>query len=298
MNYRHGFHAGNVGDVLKHLVLVLLLEHLTRKAKPFAYLETHAGRGLYDLAADAASRTGEHAQGIGRLWGRRGLHPAIARYLEVVAAFNRAEPGAVADELRLYPGSPAIAQALARPDDRLVLCELHPEEHEALRRQVADDRRVGVHRIDGYQGLRAFVPPPEGRGLVLLDPPYERPDELAAVAEALIAARRRFAAGALAAWYPIKASGAHRALRSALAASQIPKILEVELTEASAPAGAGAGERERMLGSGLVILGPPWRLDETLRGLLPELCRLLFPEGGGRWRVEWIAGERPATGKR
>jgi len=311
MNYRHAFHAGNPGDVLKHLVLVLLLDHLRRKESPFAYLETHAGRGLYDLAADAASRTGEHESGIRRLWGEPAGSPALARYLEIIARFNddgrgddeRREGGggqraATATQLRHYPGSPSFVQALLRPDDRMTLCELHPEEHQALRRQLGDDPRVGVHRVDGYHGLKAFLPPAERRGLVLIDPPFERADEYDALVRGLQLAHRRFPAGILAAWYPVKRSAPLRAFESALASAGIPKILRVELSTTAdlEPKAVDPDKPERMVGSRLVIVNPPWRLDESLRDVLPGLARrLASDERGGRWRVDWLVAERQAN---
>jgi len=306
MNYRHAFHAGNPGDVLKHLALVLLLDHLRRKESPFAYLETHAGRGLYDLAADAASRTGEHESGIRRLWGEPTGSPALARYLEIIARFNDdgrdggergGGRGAAATPLRHYPGSPSFAQALLRTGDRMTLCELHPEEHQALRRQLGDDPRVGVHRLDGYHGLKAFLPPRERRGLVLIDPPFERPDEYDALVRGLQLAHRRFPAGILAAWYPVKRSAPLHAFESSLAAAGIPKILRVELSTSADldPKTKDPDKPERMVGSRLVIVNPPWRLDESLRAALPGLAeRLASDEQGGRWRVDWLVAERPA----
>ncbi len=298
MNYRHAFHAGNPGDVLKHLVLLLLLDHLRRKATPFAYLETHAGRGLYDLAADAASRTGEHESGIRRLWGQSPDSPALARYLEIIARFNGdGETLAPAPPLRHYPGSPAFAQALLREDDRMTLCELHPEEHQALRRQLGDDPRIGVHRVDGYHGLKASLPPKERRGLVLIDPPFERPDEYDALVRGLTLAHRRFPAGILAAWYPVKRSAPLRTFESALASSGIRTILRVELST-SANLEPAEGEAERMIGSRLVIINPPWRLDESLRAALPGLAkRLASDRSGGLWRVDWLVAERSAQPK-
>lgn len=293
MNYRHAFHAGNPGDVLKHLVLILLLDHLRKKPKPFAYIETHAGRGLYDLAADSASRTAEHERGIGRLWGRESDSPALARYLEIVARFNRSgdvRAGSCPDELRHYPGSPAIAQALLRDDDRMILCELHPEEHQALRRQLAGDRRVATHRVDGYQGLKAFLPPSLGRGLVLMDPPFERADEHPALVQGLRLAHRRFPAATLAAWLPVKGDAPLQAFEASLIAAGLPTILRVEVSTTAATSS------DRMTGSRMLIVNPPWRLDDTLRQTLPGLTkRLASDPDGGRWGVDWLVRERPRS---
>ncbi len=290
MNYRHAFHAGNPGDVLKHLVLILLLDHLRKKPSPFAYVETHAGRGLYDLAADSASRTAEHEAGIGRLWGREPDSPALARYLEIVADFNQnsgAQANSGLGKLRHYPGSPAIAQALLRDEDRMILCELHPEEHQALRRQLADDRRVAIHRVDGYQGLKAFLPPSPGRGLVLMDPPFERTDEHQALVKGLRLAHRRFPAATLAAWLPVKQGAPLHAFEASLVAAELPTILRVEVsTRASATS-------DRMIGSRMLIVNPPWRLDDTLRQTLPGLTKRLASDAeGGRWSVDWLVRER------
>lgn len=285
MNYRHQFHAGNAGDVLKHVVLVLLLEHLRRKPAGFCVLDTHAGRGVYDLASEAATRTGEHAAGIGRLWGRADEVPGIAGYLAAIASVH----GAAGGPLRLYPGSPMIARTLLRPQDHLILCELHPGEHEALRRQMGGDPQVAIHHVDGYQGIRAFLPPKERRGLVLLDPPYERGDEFTAVLTALAEGHRRFAGGIFAIWLPIKGRGPLREFEAGLRGSGIKKILAVELLPYP------DDRPDRLGGSGMVIVNPPYQLDVALRGLLPGLTRRLDHqaegEAPGRWRVEWLVGE-------
>lgn len=285
MNYRHQFHAGNHGDVLKHLVLVLLLEHLRRKPAAFCVVDTHAGRGVYDLASEAASRTGEQAGGIGRLWGRRGEVPGIDGYLATIATINGAADG----PLRLYPGSPMIARTLLRPQDRLILCELHPGEHEALRRQMGGDPQVAIHHMDGYQALRAFLPPKERRGLVLVDPPYERGEEFTAVTAGLVDGHRRFPSGIFAIWLPIKARAPIREFEASLRRSGITRILCVELLPY-------ADDRpDRLGGSGMVIVNPPYQLDARLRTILPALVRRLDHqaegEAPGRWRVEWLVKE-------
>src|SRR5882724_6947938 len=198
MNYRHGFHAGNFADVVKHSLLAMLLEALSRKPAPWAYLDTHAGAGAYDLHSEAARRTREAEGGIGRLWVARGaargrLPPAAEKLCDIVAGLN---PGAPAGSLpRVYPGSPRVAAALARPGDRLLLAELHPEEAYLLRGELQGNKAVAVHERDGYEMLKAFTPPKERRGLVLIDPPYEKADEFETVADALVSAHGRWATG-------------------------------------------------------------------------------------------------------
>jgi len=205
VNYRHGFHAGNFADVVKHTLLVLLLEALERKPAPLAYLDTHAGAGVYDLGSEAARRTGEAAGGIGRLWPARGRLPAAAeRLCQIVAALDAGDPP------KLYPGSPWVAASLLRPTDRLVLAELHPEEARALKTEFQRDTRAAVHERDGYEMLKALTPPAERRGLVLLDPPYEQPEEFPELVKAVTAAHGRWSGGVYALWYPIKDEPARR----------------------------------------------------------------------------------------
>src|ERR1043165_9663162 len=197
MHYQHRYHAGNFGDVFKHALLCALLKALNRKDTPWFYLETHAGSGDYDLRRDEAARTGEFEDGIARLWPLRFKEGALFDYLRQVAALNPDE------QLHGYPGSPLIAQALARPQDRLALCEKEPEIAAALKQTLGRDRRVAIHHRDGYEAY-ALLPPQEKRGLVLIDPPFERRDEFDTVAEFLERAVGRFANGIYAAWYPVK----------------------------------------------------------------------------------------------
>ncbi len=201
MNYRHAFHAGNFADVFKHVLLTRILAYLMRKETPLRFIDTHAGIGFYDLAGDEAQRTGEWREGIGLL--RKAIAPeAIADllqpYLEIAAS------GADDDSLARYPGSPAIAASLLRPLDRMIFCELHPADAGRLRRAFARDRRVKTIEIDGYTGLRAYVPPVERRGLVLIDPPFEDRGEFARLAAAVAEAWRKWPTGIYAIWYPVK----------------------------------------------------------------------------------------------
>ncbi|WP_431856334.1 23S rRNA (adenine(2030)-N(6))-methyltransferase RlmJ [Azospirillum sp.] len=278
MNYRHIFHAGNFADVMKHAVLTLIVEHLRAKPAAFCVLDTHAGVGRYDLTSDPAQRTLEYADGIGRLFGHAPPHPALAPYLDAVAALN---PGG---DLRWYPGSPRLARALLRPQDRLVLSELHPEDAATLKAEFARDPQVTVHAMDAYHALKAHLPPKEKRGLVLVDPPFEEPDEFARLVAGLRQAYRRWPTGIYAIWYPIKERPAVWRFQEALAEAGIPKILLAELTIHP------EDTHLRLNGSGLAIVNPPWKLDETLGAVLPALHAVLPGTGGGT-RVEWLVPE-------
>ncbi len=279
MNYRHAFHAGNPADVMKHAVLALILDRLRAKPAPFCVLDTHAGIGRYDLGGASALRTLEHRDGIGRLFGQPPPHPALAPYLDAVAALN--PDGA----LRWYPGSPLLARALMRDQDRLVANELHPDDSRTLRETFAGDRRVTVTQADAYQVLKAHLPPREKRGLVLIDPPFEQPDEFARLAEGLKAAHRRWATGIYALWYPVKEQAAVWRFHEAVEKTGIPKILIAELTWHP------EDTHLRLNGSGLLIVNPPWTLDATLRALLPALHAAL-PATGGGGKVDWLVPER------
>ena len=282
MNYRHAFHAGNFGDVLKHIVLVALLERLTQKDKPLFFLDTHAGRGRYDLDGDAARRSGEAGGGIRRLAAAKSLPPLAARYLALVRGID---PGN-ATRIRFYPGSPRIAAMLMRGSDRAALCELAPQEAEELRREFARDGRFAVHLRDGYESLKALLPPRERRGLVLVDPAYEAQEqEFGTVADALAAAQRRWPQGVFAAWYPIKRATTVGAFHASLASRGVTRLLVVELSIHPEDSAVGLN------GSGLALLNPPWKLDEDLADTLPAVHAALSPAGAGGTRVEWVVPE-------
>jgi 23S rRNA (adenine2030-N6)-methyltransferase len=280
MNYRHGFHAGNFADVVKHTLLLLLLEALSKKPSPWAYLDTHAGAGAYDLASEAARRTGEAAGGIGRLWAARGagtgkLPEGAERLCRIVADLN---PGAA--DPRVYPGSPRIAAALARPGDRLLLAELHPEEAFLLRGEFMGSKAAAVHERDGYETLKALTPPPEKRGLVLMDPPYEKADEFEQAASALKAAHGRWATGVYALWYPIKDDSAKRRFLRNVEHSGMRKVL---LTELELPPQSGG-----LHGTGMLVVNPPWQFDQAARSHLVALAPLL---GANHTEVRWLVPE-------
>lgn len=268
MNYRHAFHAGNFADVVKHVALAAILAHLHKKDSPFAVIDTHAGRGLYDLSSDEAQRTGEAESGIARLHGLA-ASGIVARYLALVAECG---PGR-------YPGSPLIAARMLRPQDRLVAVEKHPEEAALLKDALASFRKARVEEGDGYARLLALLPPPERRGLVLVDPPFEALDEFARAAMALRGALRRFATGIYLVWYPIKSSADARAFVSEVLTAGVAKALTIE-------AGIDAAEG-RLSRAGLLVLNPPFGFDAAMEAALAAIAPRL---PGGTARLAWVAG--------
>jgi 23S rRNA (adenine2030-N6)-methyltransferase len=282
--YRHLFHAGNFADVFKHTLLVRLLAALGQKEKPFFYLDTHAGLGLYDLAHAWAQKAREFDLGIGRIWQRRDLPPALAGYLDAVRAEN---PDG---RLRYYPGSPCIARRLLRPGDRMALTELNKSDCAELAERFAGDRQVQVRRMDGYEALGAFLPPKERRGLVLLDSSFDRAGEFARIAAAIASAHRRWATGMYAVWYPVIERPAIRRFEREIAETGIRKILQLELAVTAEP-GAGALQTGMMHGCGMLVINPPWRLDEEAVPLLDWLAQALARDGGGAHVVRWLVPE-------
>jgi 23S rRNA (adenine2030-N6)-methyltransferase len=281
MNYRHIYHAGNRCDVVKHAVLTLVLKHLRAKDKAFAVLDTHAGIGLYDLADPRALKTNEAAAGIHALLAAPPL-PMLDDYYEVLRKLNPLWKSASADGFRIYPGSPLLAYHMLRVQDRLVACELHPEDAEILRLNSPANPHMQIHRRDGYEALGAFLPPPEKRGLVLIDPPYEQPDEFDKLIKRITAAHRVWPTGIYMVWYPVKDRPALWKFHEALANSGIPKILCAEfIYEPEARA-------DRLSGSGLILINAPWKLDEELNTLFPTLHQALHT-AYARITVKWIA---------
>jgi 23S rRNA (adenine2030-N6)-methyltransferase len=278
VKYRHAFHAGNFADVAKHAALVAALLRLGEKERPLFLLDTHAGRGRYDVGGPG----GEWEQGIGRLLAASlaAPHPALERYLALVRALN---PGG---GLRAYPGSPLIIAALMRSADRAACCELQPAEAGALRREFRGDARLGVHARDGFEALRALLPPPTRRGLALIDPPYEDTDaDFARVSDALAATAARWPQGVLMAWYPIKQGAIAARLQRRLVEADVKRLLVAELCVHPDDSRAGLN------GSGLLIVNPPWRLEDDLRAIYPVLHGALADGGAGRTRVSLLAGD-------
>ena len=264
-SYRHGFHAGNHADVLKHLVLVQMLQHLTAKDAPLVFVDTHAGAGGYDLGGAFARKKGEFEDGIGRLWEREDLPPAVAAYVDQVRALN---PDG---KLRHYPGSPQIAAQMLRPQDRLHLYELHTTESRVLQKHFAGaGRRVHVHATDGFAGMKAVLPPPSRRGLVLIDPPYEDKADYGKVVAAMGDALKRFGTGVYAVWYPQVQRQEAQDLPSQLKQLTGGDWLQVSLT-VKAPAADGLG----LHGSGVFVFNQPWKLQSALREQMPAVVKLL-----------------------
>jgi 23S rRNA (adenine2030-N6)-methyltransferase len=261
LNYRHAFHAGNFADCMKHALLVWMLRALARKPAGFLVLDTHAGAGRYDLGGSEAGRTGEWRGGIGRLLAARdsglSLPDGISDFLGLI------------DRLGLYPGSPALVRTLLRPQDRLVCCELHPENHAALRAAMRGEAQVSVHLRDGYEAVRAFLPPRERRGLVLLDPPYEAPDEFARLTEALRQGYSRFPSGTFAAWYPIKHRAPVRGFHAAVGEAAIRDVVAAELLLREPV------DPDRLNGCGLLVVNPPWQFMEGAEPMLAPLAAIL-----------------------
>ncbi|TAK48327.1 MAG: 23S rRNA (adenine(2030)-N(6))-methyltransferase RlmJ [Xanthobacteraceae bacterium] len=284
MNYRHAFHAGNFADVVKHAVLARVLTYLHDKPTPFRVIDTHAGAGLYDLAGEEARRGGEWQGGIGRLLadaapGATAVSPIrigaeadalLAPYLDIVRAYN-------GGALTAYPGSPLIARALLRPQDRLVACEVEAGARDALIESLRRDPQGRVVDLDGWTALAAFVPPRERRGVVLIDPPYEQRDEFERLAEGFTAAFRKWPTGIYLIWYPLKDPAAAERLRRRIAALAA-KTLCVELSVA-APDAPGLGA------AGLMVVNPPWQLARELGIVMPALAGRLGRDGAGAFRL-------------
>lgn len=289
MNYRHHYHAGNYADVFKHVLLLLLIRAMQRKEKGFLYLDTHAGRGGYDLTVpsvrpDGREREPEWPAGIGRLRGAENLPAALADYLALVGRFNERKGGA-GDELRFYPGSPWLARLLLRPQDRMTLCELRADDAEALDFEFAREPSVKVLALDGYTGLKAQLPPPEKRALVLIDPPFEHKGEFADIERGTAEALRRLPGAVVAIWYPITERARTGEFQQALRMLGVPTLF-AEL------AIAGDGSQLRMKGCGLLVLNPPWRIEQDFQAVLPVLADRLRVDDGARATWAWLVPEK------
>lgn len=282
MNYRHAFHAGNFADVIKHIVLARILTYLQDKPAAFRVIDTHAGAGLYDLESEEAERSGEWLSGIARIMQARFTNETIALikpYLDIVRAFN--QPGA----LKTYPGSPLIARGLLRPQDRMVACEIEPKARKALIGALRHDTQARVVDLDGWMALPAYVPPKERRGLVLIDPPFEAKDEFERLGDSFAEAFAKWPTGIYVIWYPVKNRRAAETLaqsvaQAAAAAKPPGNCLRLEFSVAPQEAGAA------LASTGLLMVNPPYTLQNELRTILPELEKPLGQGGAARFRLD------------
>ena len=260
LSYRHAFHAGNFADVLKHSVLTLVLEYMTRKEKGFYYIDSHSGAGMYQLADEYAQKTGEYKDGIAKLIEQQDLPEAIQPYIDLVKDLNRDQ-----DELSLYPGSPGIARQFTRRQDSAHLFELHPTDIEHLKEYCQRWNKSHVKQSDGYQGVLGLVPPPNRRGVVLIDPPYELKEDYLKAVRTIVNAYKKFATGTYILWYPIVKRELVEQMQDAFVKSDVRNLLQVEYCQHADTQEYG------MTGTGLFIVNPPWQLNSQLNKILPYL---------------------------
>jgi len=279
LSYRHSFHAGNHADVLKHTVQSLILESLKEKEKPFLYLDTHAGAGRYKLSGEHAERTGEYLEGIARIWQQDDLPEELEPYIRAVKAYNQS------GQLRYYPGSPLIARHLLREQDSLQLTELHPSDFPLLRAEFQKDGRARVERADGYMQLKSKLPPVSRRGLILIDPPYEIKTDYQDVVKGISEGYKRFATGTYALWYPVVMRQQIKRMVRDLEETGIRRILQIEL------AVRPDSDQRGMTASGMIVINPPWKLEQQMANALPWLHKTLVPAGTGSTTLSWIVPE-------
>lgn len=282
LSYQHAYHAGGPADLHKHAALCVLLERLAAKPKPFAVVDLYAGHGVYGLGTEEAQKTKEFEAGIGRLWTTRARTspPAIAALLGAVGPLNPE------GRLIYYPGSPAIARAFMREDDRLILNELHPAAHTDLKRWARQDDRITLHKRDGLEALVGLMPPPIRRGLVVVDPSYEIKTEYADLPEALRKAQRKWKEGTYLVWYPILADGRHTELVKGLETGLIGGVLACELHfDGSISAKDAPGLR----GTGIIVVNPPWKFDDAMGEAGEWLAKTLTTSG--RHTLRWLQRE-------
>lgn len=277
LSYRHSFHAGNFADVIKHVVLVEMLEHLIKKEAAFEYIDTHAGAGLYDLRSDEANKLHEYANGIGKL--NVSDFPELTSYFAVIESLNPS------NALSVYPGSPAIAQYFLRPQDRAWLFELHPQDYESLSHLMANNRRVRVYCGDGFNGLKAQLPPGSRRGLVLMDPSFEIKSDYERVIEIFVAGYKKFSSGVYALWYPVVDRSRLNIMETLLLKSGIKNIQRFELGVAR------DSEQRGMTASGMIVINPPWTLFDKMSGLLPRLAKHLTQDDELYFKCDVLAAE-------
>ncbi|KTD23413.1 protein involved in catabolism of external DNA [Legionella lansingensis] len=265
LSYQHGYHAGNFADVVKHLTLSRILNYMIQKEKPLFYLETHAGRGIYDLQDSQAVKTREYLQGIHLLWQEKNkLSTLFSPYLQCISDINPT------GSLRFYPGSPALAIALLRPQDRIYCCELHPREFEHLQTLAHPRKRVFYEHHDGLFNLNALLPPPERRAIIFLDPSYEIKQEYKEIPKAIKAAYQKFSTGVFCLWYPLVDKKLHEQLLRGMENIGAPNTLRIEFS-------LNPMINQGMTGCGLWIINPPYALTNEMKTILNQLCSLINP---------------------
>ncbi|WP_297322710.1 23S rRNA (adenine(2030)-N(6))-methyltransferase RlmJ [uncultured Bartonella sp.] len=283
MNYRHIYHAGNFSDVFKHIIIARIIEYLKNKDHAFRVIDTHAGIGIYDLSSEEAQKTGEWFDGVGRILSKpvvREIEPLVSPWLDVVVELNGSK-----DKLINYPGSPVLIRKLLRKQDRLTAIELHEADYKKLAGNFTGDYQARIIHLDGYLALGAHVPPKEKRGLIVVDPPFEKTDEFKQLIEGLIKAHRRFPGGIYALWYPVKHYNELNRFINELEETAIPKILRLELRVRQRSAITGLD------GCGMIIVNPPYVLDKEMHQLESFLIERLAQDSHANLINEWINGE-------
>jgi 23S rRNA (adenine2030-N6)-methyltransferase len=278
LSYKHGFHAGNFADVHKHMIQIGFIDALNRKAKPWSYLETHGGRAFYDLSDEQAQKTNEFKEGVAALWGLNVQSTLLKRYLEQVKAANNS------NELSFYPGSPSIAANMARGDDRISVMELHNNEYEWIRDYFAGEPAVSIHHRDGYEGVISLLPPKPHRGAVLIDPSYEVKTEYIDVARFLAKALKRWEIGQYMIWYPVLPAKLHEEMVRKVVASGVRRVFKSEFYAKHPDSG-------RMYGSGMLLINPPWQLDELIIEATRELHKRITSPTAPKPVNQWLVGE-------
>lgn len=281
MNYRHSYHAGNFADVVKHVTLIALIATFEKKPTPFCYIDTHAGIGYYDLSSTSAGKSKEYEGGIEKIIQAEKPPILIRNYIDCVHQINNRLSDSKFASLRYYPGSPMIARHFMRTHDRIILCELQPQEYQTLRNTFAGDKLVSVHHSDGFLSLKPFLPPKERRGLILIDPPYENPDEFTRIAHSLPIALKRFDTGVYAIWFPIKERAAVERFYRTIAQHIAKPAISIELTiYPELP--------NHLNGCGVVVINPPYQFEESVKEVLPWMWKALAINGQGEYRIKHL----------
>lgn len=281
MNYRHSYHAGSFSDVLKHLVLIALLQASANKNNPFCVIDTHAGLGFYDLFSESANKTQEYKNGMSKILESENPPLLVKKYIYCMHRLNNELSGSRFASTRYYPGSPYIARFCLRPQDRLIACELQPQDYTSLKQVFSNDRQVSVHHLDGFLSLKAFLPPKEKRGVILIDPSYESPNDYAKIITALQPALKRFATGIYAIWYPLKDPVPVKRLQNAIQELTTQPIFLLELSILPELP-------NRLTGCGMLIINPPWKFDNLMQATLPWLWQTLSSHQQGGYCTKFL----------